>query len=145
MSQSFKFQAPLNFINSETFPCCYLFVLAFHFQCFLCSLYCCAAKQAQQINCHVKQKQAWKPPLAVWLTRLNKQLTGQIIHVNGTENENQDLQCIWQHGGYMLPLDGWMFSDYLGLFFFPLVLKGPKPITVRLKFNISERLNDDNL
>lgn len=43
----------------------------------------------------------------------------------------------------MLPLDAAVFSGYLG--FFPLVLKGPKPITVRLKFNISERLNDDNL
>lgn len=44
----------------------------------------------------------------------------------------------------MLRLDGSVFSDYLGVFS-PLVLKGPKPITVRLKFNISERLNDDNL
>lgn len=65
-----------------------------------------------KINRHVKQNQAWKPPLAEWLTRLNKQLTGQIIHVNGTENENRDLQCIWQHGGYLLPVDGANLSDF---------------------------------
>lgn len=53
-----------------------------------------SAKRAQQIKCHVKQKRARNPPLAAWLTRLNKQLALQIIHVNGTENENQDLQCI---------------------------------------------------
>lgn len=70
---------------------------------------CCSAKQALQINCHVKQNQAWKPPPAEWLTRLNKQLTGQIIHVNGTENENRDLQCIWQRGGYPHPVDGAKF------------------------------------
>lgn len=72
-----------------------LFVLTF--SCLLCSdtfKSCYAAKQAEQIKCHVKQKQARKTPLAVWLTRLNKPLAVQIIHVNGTENETLDLQCI---------------------------------------------------
>ncbi len=102
---------------------------------------CSAAKQAQQIKCHVKQKQAWKPPLAVWLTRLNKQLPVQIIHVNGTENENQDLQCIWQHGGYMLPAEGIIFVyDYLGFLYISCTIsKAQKLITFKVKvdFNVT--------
>lgn len=45
----------------------------------------------------------------MWLTGLNKQLAIQIIHVNGTENENQDLQCNWQRGGYTPPAEGTIF------------------------------------
>lgn len=42
----------------------------------------------------------------MWLSGLNKQLAVQITHVNGTENENQDLQSNWQQGGYTPPAEG---------------------------------------
>lgn len=35
---------------------------------------------------------------------LSKQPAVLIIHVNGTENENKDLQCNWQQEGCMLPV-----------------------------------------
>lgn len=94
--------------NLGDWHCQFIIILSYFW--YLLNTYenCKAAKQEQQIKCRVKQSQAWKPG---WMAhcRPSKQFTGQIIYINGTENECPDS---WQHAGSVGFLCSWFQRSF---------------------------------